>query len=321
MLTSLIDKIISCLPPFLTYILNLNGSWQERHDVTSKTQAENGGSGRKMLGEIFVERGLLTEVAVLRLVEQAKKKGLRFGTLLEQIGLVTPEELAEGLAVQYRCRKIRNFARHAFAPQLLQMIPIEAAVEHTIFPLKLEQGKLALAVIDPTTTKLFESIAARYNVSLVLFVSTRTDINRAIAKHYMGRDVEEAGERSILLVEDNDLVRTAIADVLKRNGYSVETAPDPMEAFKKLFTHKPRLIITDKVMPKLGGYEFLESIRKIPEFRFTPVILLTANSTPDEEQVAFKKGFFDLILKPAKEITLLTRIERAFRSIEDVSRA
>jgi CheY-like chemotaxis protein len=284
--------------------------------MTADIHTIEGGSRRKMLGEIFVERGLLTEVAVQRMVVQARSKELRFGTFLEHIGLVTPEELAEALAAQYHCRKIRNFARHAFPAQLLRMIPIEMAVEHTIFPLKLEDGKLALAVIDPTAEKLFAEISAQHNVRVLLFVSTRTDINRAIARHYMGRSVVESSEKSILLVEDDELIRTAVASTLKKQGYSVETASDPMEAFKIIFTHNPRLVITDKVMPKLGGYEFLEAVRKIPEFRFTPVILMTANATPDEEHIAFKKGFFDLILKPAKEFTLLTRVQRAFQSIE-----
>ena len=271
---------------------------------------------RKQLGRIFVERGLLTEITAQRMVVHAKSKNIRFGTFLEQIGLITPEELAEGLAIQYRCRKIRNFARFSYSPQLLRIIPIEMAVEHTIFPLKLENGKLGLAVIDPTTVKLFEEISALHKVQLVIFVSTRTDINRAIAKNYMGRDIVATGEKSILLVEDDELIRTSISDVLKKHGYTVDTAPDPIEAFKTIFTHKPKLIITDKVMPKLGGYEFLDAVKKIPEFRFTPVILMTANATPDEEHIAFKKGFFDIILKPVKETSLLKRIRRGFQHIE-----
>ncbi len=272
---------------------------------------------RKKLGRIFVERGLLTETGLKRMVAHAKSKNIRFGTFLEQIGLITPEELAEGLAIQYRCRKIRNFARLSYPPQLLRMIPFEMATEHTIFPLKLENGKLGLAVIDPTTAKLFEELSALHKVQLVIFVSTRTDINRAIAKHYMGRDIVETGEKSILLVEDDELIRISVSDVLRKHGYTVDTAPDPMEAFKIIFTHKPKLIITDKVMPKLGGYEFLDAVRKIPEFRFTPVILMTANATPDEEHTAFKKGFFDIILKPVKEVSLLKRVQRGFEQIEN----
>ena len=289
--------------------------YNRRFDVTSENR--NGGeTRRRKLGEIFIERGLLTETAVQRMVVLARNKGIRFGTFLEHIGIITPEELAEGLAEQYQCRKIRNFVRHEFPPDLLRLIPIEMAVEHTIFPLKLEDGKLGLAVIDPTDEKLFAEIEKKNGIRVVLFVATRTDINRAIAKHYMGRNVNDSSEKSILLVEDDELIRNIVSDTLRRHGYTVETAPDPMEAFKIVFTHKPKVIITDKIMPKLGGYEFLDAIRNIPEFRFTPVILMTANATPDEEQTAFKKGFFDVILKPAKVITLLTRVQRAFQSIE-----
>lgn len=285
-----------------------------------KPQVNGDEHPRKKLGMIFVERGLLTESTVKRMLVQAKNKNVRFGTFLEQIGLITAEELAEGLAVQYQCRKVRNFARFSYAPQLLRMIPFEMASEHTIFPLKMENGKLGLAVIDPTAEKLFERIASLHNVQLVIFISTRTDINRAIAKHYMGRELVETGEQSILLVEDDELIRTAISDTLRKHGYTVTTAPDPMEAFRTIFTHKPKLIITDKIMPKLGGYEFLDAVKKIPEFRFTPVVLMTANADPDEEHRAFKKGFFDIILKPVKEVSLLKRVQRGFHYIESMYR-
>jgi CheY-like chemotaxis protein len=98
----------------------------------------------------------------------------------------------------------------------------------------------------------------------------------------------------------------------------VETAVDGMDAFNKIFTHKPKLVITDKVMPKLSGYEFLYAVRRIPEFRYTPVILMTAAATPDEEKEALEKGFFDFILKPVKDIGLLTRVRRAFQSAENI---
>lgn len=274
---------------------------------------------RKPLGEIFVERGLLTAVSVQRLVEHAKRKNLRMGELLEVIGLVTPEELAEALAVQYRCRKISDFAKYSYPAPLLRLIPMEMAVKNTIFPLKLDDGRLGLAVADPTTESLFEEIATQHNVKIILYVSTRSEINRAIARHYLGQSVAEpGGSKSILLVEDDMLVREMVARILIKQGYTVETAVDGMEAFSKIFSMKPRLVITDKVMPKLGGYEFMFAIRNIPEFRYMPVILMTAAATPDEEKEALEKGFFDFVLKPVKEIGLLTRVQRAFQSSESL---
>lgn len=273
---------------------------------------------QKKLGEIFVEKGLLTEVSVLRLIEHAQSKNLRLGTLLEVIGLITPEELAAALAIQYRCRTIHDFSKHAFPAELFRIIPMEMAVENTIFPLKLEEGKLGLAVADPTMEKLFKEISAQHGVKIIRFVSTRSEINRAIAKHYLGLGMVESEAKTILLVEDDALVRESVTKILTKHRYRVETAVDGMDAFTKIFTHKPSLVITDKVMPKLSGYEFLYAVRKIPEFRYTPVVLMTAAATPDEEKEALEKGFFDLILKPVKEIGLLTRIKRAFRSAESL---
>ena len=273
---------------------------------------------RKRLGEIFVAQGLIAEVSVQRLVDHANRKKIRLGMLLETIGLVTPEELAEALAIQYRCRTIKDFARYKFSPQLLGIIPIEMAVEQTIFPLKLEEGRLGLAVADPTMEELFENISSRHNLKIIPFVSTRTEINRAIAKHYLGQQITEAGDRTILLVEDDFLVRESVTKILTRHGYEVEAAVDGMDAFNKIFTLNPMLVITDKVMPKLNGYDFLYAVRKIPEFRFTPVILMTAAATPNEEKEALEMGFFDFILKPVQEIGLLTRVRRAFKSSESL---
>ncbi|MBJ6799089.1 response regulator [Geomonas propionica] len=271
---------------------------------------------RKPLGEIFVERGLLTRASVDRLIAHAKSKNIRLGELLEVIGLVTPEELAEALAIQYRVRKIVDFAKYSYPPNVLKLIPLEMAVKHSLFPLKLDDGRLGLAVSDPTTDRLFASIAEQHNVKLVLYVSTRLEINRAIARHYLGQTIAGPASKSILLVEDDQLSREMVAKILTRQGYAVETAIDGMDAFSKIFTLKPKLVITDKVMPKLGGYEFLFAIKNIPEFRYMPVILMTAAATPDEEKEALEKGFFDFVLKPVKEIGLLTRVKRAFASRE-----
>lgn len=270
----------------------------------------------KPLGEIFVERGILTEISVQRLVQHAKSKNIRLGELLEVIGLVSPEELAEALSIQYRCRKIFDFAKYAYPKAMLRVVPLETAVKNAIFPLKMEEGKLALAVADPTTDALFDEISKQNNVKVILYVSTRTEINRAIARHYLGQTAVGPAAKTILLVEDDQLMRETVAKTLTRKGYVVETATDGMDAFNKIFSLKPRLVITDKVMPKLGGYEFLFAIKNIPEFRYMPVILMTAAATPDEEKDALEKGFFDLLLKPVKEIGLLTRVERAFQSSE-----
>jgi PleD family two-component response regulator len=85
-----------------------------------------------------------------------------------------------------------------------------------------------------------------------------------------------------------------------------------MEGFKMAITEKPQVIITDKVMPKLDGYGLFDALQKVTETMFIPVILATGVSNAFEEERAFEKGFYDFILKPVRDITLLTRVKRAF---------
>lgn len=272
----------------------------------------------KSLQDIIIEKGLMTRVSLERMAKRAAERNTDLGQYLERVGLLTDQELADVVATQYSCRQVADFAKYKYQPTLLRTIPIEVAVEFTVFPLKQDGDKLAIAVLDPTAKTLFASIEQRLSVQVIPFVSTRTDINRAIARHYMGRQFADFNAKSILLVEDDSLIRTIVTDILTKHGFSVISAADGMEAFKLIFTQNPKLVITDKVMPKLNGYEFFKAVRNIPEFRFTPVILMTANATPDEEKVAFEKGFFDLILKPIQEIGLMTRVRRAFESLESM---
>ncbi|UFS72875.1 response regulator [Geomonas sp. RF6] len=269
---------------------------------------------RKRLGEIFVEKGLLTSVGAERLVDLSKRIGKRFGTVLEDLGLVTGEELAEALAVQYRCKVVKEFHRLRFAPDLFTLVPVEAAVENTLFPLKVESGKLAVAISDPTNVRVISNIGANNGLVVVPFIATRRDIRRAISLHYLGRQEQTSELKRILVVEDDKRVRTSLATLLGREGYEVVTAEDGMEGFRELVASTPDLVITGKDMPKIGGYAFFDAVRSMPETARTPVILVSATATAEEEAGAFEKGFFDFMPKPIKEATLCVKVRRAIAS-------
>ena len=76
---------------------------------------------RKKLGEIFLEHNLLSSTTIERVVAISKKLNKRFGTVLEEMGLVTGVELASALARQYNCKMISNFPRGSFSPELLNL--------------------------------------------------------------------------------------------------------------------------------------------------------------------------------------------------------
>lgn len=271
---------------------------------------------RKRLGEIFVASGLITEKTLERALARSKRQKKKVGTVLEEIEMVTGEELASALAVQYGHRVVSNFARYAFPPELFKLIPEDVAMQYLLFPLKIENNKLAVAMADPTETKIVSNIAANNDLTLVPFIATRRDIFAAIARHYLGRDLSSSQEKSVLVAEDNRLVYTMLNNILRKEGYRVVLAQDGMDAYKSAIAESPHVIITDKDMPKMGGYALFDALRGLPETRHIPIILLTGDSSAEEESRAFEKGFFDFITKPVKEVTLVTRVKRAFQSVE-----
>jgi CheY-like chemotaxis protein len=107
-----------------------------------------------------------------------------------------------------------------------------------------------------------------------------------------------------------------LKETLERKGYNVFVASDGIEAYRMLLMEKPQVVLTDKEMPKMNGYGLLSAMKNIPELKRIPAILLTARMTDEEESGAFDKGFFDYILKPVKDNTLVTRVKRAMHFYE-----
>ena len=271
---------------------------------------------RKKLGEIFIESGILTEKTVERMLLTSKRINKRFGTVLEELELVTGEELAAALAVQYGCRVASNFAGYSFSPELLSTISVDVAMQNNIFPLKLDNKRLALAMADPTETRVVRNISANHGLTITPFIATRKEIYAAICRNYLQKDVTPSTAHTVLVVEDDKLIGTMFGDFLSRQGYRVVFASDGLEAYKAVLTEKPNVVLTDLMMPKLDGYGLFDALRTLPEFSSIPVILITGSMRPEDEVKAFERGFFDFIEKPVKEGTLITRVKRALQFYE-----
>lgn len=267
---------------------------------------------RKRLGEIFVAQGIITEKTVERVLGVSKTLGRRFGTILEEMSLITGEELAAALAIQYGFKVASNLVNHIYAPELLKLIPGEVAMNNLLFPIRREGNKLALAMADPTETRVVSNIAADNGLEIVPVISSRNDIYAAICRHYLGRESNPADQKTVLVVDDDHLEVKMLSEMLIKHGYRVVTAYDGMEGFKAVIAEKPHVVITDKVMPKLDGYGLFDALHNVTETTYIPVILITSASNADEEEMAFAKGFYDFILKPVRDVTLLTRVKRAF---------
>jgi len=270
---------------------------------------------RKKLGEIFVEQNLITAKTTERVIAISKHLNKRFGTVLEEMGLVTGEELAYALARQHNCKMISNFTNGSFSPQVLAIIPAEVALQYLLFPLKREGDKLALAMADPTNTKVVGNIAANNNLSIIPFVATSKEINAAICKNYFGMDITEPTKKSVLIVDDDKMILETVSRMLNKD-YLIYTAVDGMEAYKVAVSKKPHVILTDKEMPKLDGYKLLSSLKNLAETKATPTILISSTTSIEEELKALEAGFFDFIRKPINPPILLAKVKRAFEFFE-----
>jgi CheY-like chemotaxis protein len=123
--------------------------------------------------------------------------------------------------------------------------------------------------------------------------------------------MEEREIKTILIVDDDLFIRTGLSDVLTKHGYAVITAKDGIEAFKELTQGNPDIIIIDKVMPNFDGFEFCKLLRGIRKFHPIPIILISGNMSPADEDEAMHMGFFDYLQKPIDETTLVRRIRWA----------
>lgn len=120
--------------------------------------------------------------------------------------------------------------------------------------------------------------------------------------------------KTILLVEDEDLLREAMAFELETEGAKVLLASGGHEALKLLETHHPHLILSDIRMPKGDGIELLSQIKKLP-FPNTDIILLTGFTDLEIHEI-YHKGASGIIHKPFEPEHFLSTVSRLMLPLE-----
>jgi DNA-binding response OmpR family regulator len=114
----------------------------------------------------------------------------------------------------------------------------------------------------------------------------------------------------VLVVDDDEDIRTLVRELLERAGYTVDEAPDGRTALRHLFSSAPALVILDVTMPDLDGYQTLERIRDLSD---VPVIMLTARTQELEKVRGLSAGADDYVAKPFGRQELLARVQALLR--------
>jgi two-component system, chemotaxis family, chemotaxis protein CheY len=120
--------------------------------------------------------------------------------------------------------------------------------------------------------------------------------------------------KTILLVDDSATILLSISNILIKAGYAVEKAPNAEEGLKKFKAGaKVDLLITDLNMPGMNGIEFIREVRKLPSYKFMPILFLTTESQQTKKAEAKTAGASGWIVKPATAEQLLSTIKLALR--------
>ena len=112
----------------------------------------------------------------------------------------------------------------------------------------------------------------------------------------------------VLLVEDAPFLRYAFSRLLRMQGYDVKEANDGQDALNCLRGFHPDLVLTDLMMPVMGGIELITLIRANPDYEGVPVVAITADATEYAEMAAREAGAVDVITKPIDLPALLDRL-------------
>jgi DNA-binding response OmpR family regulator len=119
--------------------------------------------------------------------------------------------------------------------------------------------------------------------------------------------------KKILIIDDNNEFRRLTKTILM-SKYEVETAINGIEAFALLQSgYLPDLIVTDLMMPGMGGKGFVEQLKSSGAFRQIPVIVLSSIDKSDEKIQLLQLGAADYLEKPYNPTELLIRIENIFK--------
>ena len=80
----------------------------------------------------------------------------------------------------------------------------------------------------------------------------------------------------VLVIDDSKTIRRSAETLLAREGYEVITATDGFDALSKIADNRPEIIFVDVMMPRLDGYQTCALIKNNPDFRATPVVMLSS---------------------------------------------
>jgi two-component system chemotaxis response regulator CheY len=116
--------------------------------------------------------------------------------------------------------------------------------------------------------------------------------------------------KTIMVVDDSAAVRQVVGIALRGAGYDVLEGVDGRDALGKLTGQKVHLIISDVNMPNMDGITFVKEVKKLPAYKFTPIIMLTTESKAELKQEGQAAGARAWVVKPFQPDQMLAAVSK-----------
>jgi len=137
----------------------------------------------KPLGEILVERGVISRAKLEQVLVFQKEKGYLFGEALVEMKLATEEDVVQALTCQYGFPYL-PLANYEIAPEVVATVPLNLCKQYSLVPIDKIGRSLTLAMANPLDVQALETLEKTTGCSVQAFVSTATEINNAINRYY-----------------------------------------------------------------------------------------------------------------------------------------
>ncbi len=141
----------------------------------------------KQLGELLIERGLINRGQVEEALAIQKEKGGLIGEILVELGFVKEEDVAQALTTQYGFPFL-PLSNYEINPEVIGMIPLRVVKQYLILPIDKIGNNLTVTMSNPLNAQAIEDIEMLTSCSIQTFVSTSSDIKKAIEKYYKCND-------------------------------------------------------------------------------------------------------------------------------------
>lgn len=301
---------------------------------------------RLKIGEFLLLSGMINQQTLDHALKLQKTQKKKLGQILVELGAIDDVVIAKALSYQLKISYVR--LKNVFISEnVLSLVPAATARQNLLIPIQIKEKKLVVAMANPLEQSFIDDLRDLVKMPLEITVAPEQEIRAVIAKHYPdspaasksenlpggagdarsrppvpeeGPDkaaipeaIKAKGRKTILVVDDNDMVLKTMEKILAAEGYHVATAQNGVEAMASIAQGKPDLIITDYLMPEMDGMALIRQLKSKMGTRSIPILMLTVKDEVDTEVSVFEAGADDYLVKPVSRKRLLARVNRIVR--------